>query len=151
MLHHIWTVLCTRSITNAETNSVTLFEVPEELTVYRDLEAQEISGSAQTNVLVNFDLVTFWEREKEAQPAEGKIRFLLVSPVEETINQAEYDLDLKDSIRSRLVIRIPVVTVSGSGTYRFQLEFYQEEQWKEVASIPLVVKEELISTSSEEN
>ncbi|MBD1856456.1 MULTISPECIES: hypothetical protein [Leptolyngbya] len=129
---------------------MTLFEIPEEITVYRNSEVQETNTAVQTNILVNFDLVTFWEREKEAQPAKGEIRLLLISPEQKTLEQTIYPLDLTSYSRSRLVIRIPVVTMSSPGVYRFRLELYEEEQWREVANIPLIVREEPVTLSSED-
>ena len=138
MIRNIWSVLCTKSITDVQSQNVTLVEVPEELYILFDENEKAL------NVLINSELVTYWERENENIPGNGAFRVRLKfpegSPEPELKNEDVAYVDLTDNLRARVVMRVQTIPVFGPGIYRFFVEVQSDDDWQEVASIPLLVK-----------
>lgn len=135
MIDHIWTVVCSMSVTDKETNNISLFNVIEQLTILTQ---------PQPNMIPQFslDIVTLWGRSDDAITAQGCSRVTLVSPSGEEIGQGEGEIDLVKHERLRARRRFPLgLNLKDAGRYYFRIELKldDEEEWHTVAKIPLKV------------
>jgi hypothetical protein len=135
MINHIWTVLCSRSIIDSETNNITLFEVLEQLTLAGPPLAREIA------IPLHFEVVSLWSRARDDQPSRGRARLLLITPSGTVVKNQEYDIDLSVYSRSRTRVRVIGLPVPEAGHHQFcvQLRVEEETEWRDVAKIPLQI------------
>jgi hypothetical protein len=138
MINHIWTVLCSKSITDQESNNISLLEVLEQLTI--------VGPPIPSVVPVRFEVVTLWGRSDADQPSRGHARLLFLTPSDTVIGEHEYDIDLSvyQRYRTRTVMTGLPVQEAGRHHFRVQLRDEGETEWRDVANIPLQV---LLETS----
>lgn len=142
MIKHIWSILCSKSVIDRDSNNISLYDVFEQLSV--EIVQKSESQSSQEKVIpIDFELVTLWVREDMNSPAHGKSKLILYSPTGKENKAAEIEIDLSKHHRTRSRIHISGLPInSGSGYYWFVLflRVEGEEEWREVSRIPLQVE-----------
>lgn len=138
MIEHIWTVICSRSIINKETNNITLFEVLEQLNLMEPplpLPEGTIGG-----IPIIFEVVTLWNRSND-EPTMGRARLQLLTPSGSVINEHEYSIDLTDHSRARAKTQVVGLPVQEFGRHQFRMQLWDEDnnQWRDVTSVPLYI------------
>jgi hypothetical protein len=134
MITHIWSVLCLRSIVDAQTQNISLIDVIEEIS----LAPQLFEQSKEVILPYRFELVTYWRRSLSQQAVRANARIVVLDPEEKVLEQQIYDIDLSQYSKVRTRIGVPNFTVSNVGMYVFVIELQTEnESWREVARVPL--------------
>ncbi len=147
MINHIWTVLCSRTITDKETNNLSLINTIEQLTIKDEPKPNGV-------LPISMELCSFWTRTDPDQSVEGAARILFVEPLGNSKLMVEYPIDLQNKERSRNIIRISSIPVSIPGRHLFRIELKtKDKDWTEVSSIPLriVFTKEIIKPALEIN
>lgn len=139
MAEHVWTVLCYKGCIDQYTNQVSLLDVVEAITVTSEGPLPEVP---QGSFSCKLNLVSLWARSKTDVPEMPRCRVYLVTPDGSKKGMAEFEPDLKEGTRSRIVVRIDTLPYSGSGFYNFIVEQFNEatEKWKRVARIPFEIR-----------
>ena len=138
-------MLCLRSILDSDTNNLSLIDLFEEVTLgmlaKTDVE-KALAEDKPILVPLPSEIVTLWIRGTEDQPERARARILLEPPSGKTIASVEYDVDLSKFNRLRSRSKSPGLPFVGAGKYIFHVQFRSEtdENWKDVARLPLVVK-----------
>ena len=133
MLEHIWSVLCSRSVIDSETNNVSIQDVVEQIT---------INDKPTENGFLPFsmELITLWGREDNSKPSKGYERIIFTTPSGKTEVISEAEIDLTKVERHRHRVRFPGLPVSESGKYYFKVETKNgDNEWKQVSAVPLKV------------
>jgi hypothetical protein len=147
MIEHIWTVICQSSIIDKDTNNISLINILEQLTLTPP-KIDEGKGA----ILGNFEIVTFWSRTNLEKPATGNARIVLYQPSGEIVEQTdsnkrgpEYTIDLTVFQRVRSRFKFNGIPFLGAGVYQFGIEYKNEgeEDWKEVAKVPIQISLEI--------
>ena len=142
MARHIWSVLCSKVVTDSASQNVSLIDVLEQLdvTVTRAKVEQE-----QDTVIVPFSgqLVSLWGRGNldEGEDVSGRVRF--ISPSGEELEKTEYSVDLSNYPRVRTVFKMNgfPVRMGEVGNYCFSIEQASEQGgWDVVAEVAVQVK-----------
>ncbi len=134
MIVHVWSVLCSRSSIDSETNSLSLFDIAEELT----FEGAIIEPGLAVGP---FELVSLFAREEVSSPANGETRWKLDSPGGRTVSGKVVALDLSKYHRVRNRIRLATLPIDEAGVYWFTVELRTgSSDWSRVARIPVEVK-----------
>jgi len=146
MIRHLWSVLCLRCITDQDTNSLSLIEVLEEITLTGPLLGE---GQTATSPFPIY-LVSLWMRDPEDQPVDGAARLQFLSPLGDVIRSFEHPVELLEKPRLRTRANIANLPFSQSGTYSFRLQVREQEteEWRTVATLPLWVKVESPDSST---
>ena len=66
MINHIWTVVCTKSVIDSDTNNISLIDTIERLRI--NLPIGQSSNTAPINISINFEIVSLWERYPYEEP-----------------------------------------------------------------------------------
>lgn len=139
MINHVWSVLCSQSITNSQTNNLSLIEILEQLTI----TGSPLSEEQEVTIPAFFDVVSLWVREPRDQLADGFTRILFLSPANETLRDSgEHRIDLSEYQRARTIIRIQGFTIRGAGVYHLVVQMRDQEEmnWQSVARLPLEIR-----------
>jgi hypothetical protein len=133
MLEHIWSVLCSRSIIDSDTNNVSIQDIIEQIT---------INAEPAENGFLPFpmELITLWGREEINEATKGTERVTFISPSGKAEVVSEAEIDLTKVERHRQRVRFPGLPISESGRYYFKVEMNNgNNEWKQVSAIPLQV------------
>ncbi len=143
-MEHVWTVICRISLTNQETNNLSLIETLERVAFHSSAEHPEPAENARVSFVPPVYLVSMWWRSDLGQPEQGRARTRVISPRNDELPGSElkeYSVDLQIHSKLRVIGTIEALPFWGDGVYRFQIEFYDEatEKWVRVARIPLEI------------
>lgn len=134
-----WTILAQSSAVDQTKNSLSIFDIVEEITI-------QIGGQLPDQFVfpVNMMLVSLWERDKMGESADLKLRIRLKDPKDEILfnNEASLHMDPHHK-RSRLLVQLQGMPVRGEGTYLYEIVSMEPEKTggKElVASVSVQVK-----------
>jgi hypothetical protein len=135
MIDHVWTVVCSNSVTDAESNNVSLLNVLEQVNV----TGESIPGGV---LPAQVDIVTLWSRADYQAPERGYGRITFLSPSGSQLGEPmEFPVDLSQHHRGRSRHRLIGLPLEEAGRYVFRINFRSEneEAWHQVASVPLEV------------
>ncbi|MGB8983458.1 MAG: hypothetical protein WCC12_16420 [Anaerolineales bacterium] len=133
MIEHIWSVICSRSVIDAETNNVSIQDVIEQI---------NISAEPKKDGLLPFpfELITLWGRKESDKPSKGIERITFVTPSGKSEVVSETEIDLSNAERHRHRVKFPGLPVSEAGKYYFKVELKNgNHEWQQVSAIPLKV------------
>lgn len=145
---HVWTVLCRKRILEAQTNKVSLIDIPERLSLPRQkIEEAEEQAADNRNVVIPFEcsLVSMFWRDRPA--GKWDYRIDVKAPDGKTRPQDPIDIPANDQPGShRVFFDFGALTFHGIGTYYFNVRMKADgaKRWKRVARIPfqIAVQEE---------
>lgn len=134
MIEHIWSVLCSRSVIDSETNNVSIQDVIEQITI--------VAKPTENGFLpFPLELITLWGRKEIDRPANGTERVSFVTPSGKSTLISESKIDLSKIERHRQRIKFPGIPLSEAGRYYFRVEFkVDDDEYHEVAAIPLAIQ-----------
>jgi hypothetical protein len=148
MIQHAWTVLCRSSAVDRDSNTVSLFEVMEQLVVSETQRKDYVPISS-------FQTVSLWYRGEEEIPESGFGRLELLAPDGESRQLTQYPVDLTHHTRLRHranLIGLPFPS-NGAGRYWLQVSRRSAEaqEWEVVSRLPLQVEIVAAPTKAAEN
>ncbi len=138
-IRNVWTIITQSSAIDRDTNSLSLFDVVEEINL-------QITGPLPENAAfpINTQLVSLWEREESGTDLELKVRVVLKDPKGENLMENEASLKLEPAhIRSRFRIQFQGMRITSPGVYKYalySLEPAKTEGKDLLASVPIEVK-----------
>ncbi len=141
MIDHYWTVLCSKSVIDKDANTISLFDVLEQITVYGDPPP----GGKTGGIPMEHSIVSLWGRTDEDRPAKGTVRYLIEyhgGGDDRKTDPHEVSVDLSEYTRSRTRALMNVLPLMGAGKHWVRVFLKQENQddWDLVASIPFHVE-----------
>ena len=100
MIRHIWSVLCSQSVIDAQSNNVSLFNVIEQLTV---VMKKTIIPEGKIPLLpISLELVTLWERgELEQGGSRAMWRSTSLDPTGKRLGGQDINVDVSAARRCR--------------------------------------------------
>lgn len=134
MIDHVWTVVCRGSSIDGENNTISLFNVLEQLTIGK-------TSAAPVQIPIELEIISLWIRKEINTPALGKMRTFFCDPDNSRKKHAEIMVNLSQSVVARTRIRSVGLEIKGPGKYKFVVEYQNqgEPDWRTVASIPILV------------
>jgi hypothetical protein len=134
MIDHVWTVLCSRSVIDIETNNVSIQDV---------LEQFNIPGDPKPDGLlpIPFEIISLWARSDPEKPEQGQERITFITPSEKSTIVAETPIDLSKAERQRNRIKFPGLPVAEEGRHYFQIEYkLVDGEWTKATTLPLSIQ-----------
>lgn len=134
-MNHAWTILCRRTLTDANTNTLSIIDT---------VELIEFETNEEINALpIELEIVSLWWRTNPEEPENGKGRTQIVyPPTNESLINIPYDIDLTKASRHRLLGKFVGIPFAGSGIYEIVIQILDETAniWQTVATLPLEIK-----------
>lgn len=152
---HIWSVLCRFASIDKESNSLSLFNMIEELTITEtdnNGKEEKVIGTEGKMVVVSleFAIVTFLERldgkNQEAMTKEAQIE--IVDSSTRSLLKQEFEINFPSGPRRmRHVLKMNGFHVTIAGTYKFYISMREsrDDPFEKVAEIPVDVKMRYVS------
>jgi hypothetical protein len=140
---HIWSVLCKKASIDSQTNSMSLFDVIDKLTIKQNT-AQQMPNEVPSEFVMplEFQLATLISNitKKEIDP---EIKISLFNANNELMGETENPLEVPKNAKSmRAVVVFDAIKIKGEGMYTFKVDMRgnKKEKYQEVAKIPLEVE-----------
>jgi len=136
-MEHIWTIACRLSITDAQSNGITLVDVVEEIGMPRP----PAPGALIPVPSLSMDVVSLWGRESVDIPEAGHGKISFLSPEGDVLFFQEVAVDLQNMPRTRSILRLLGLPPLRQGRHYFRIELRvnPEDPWVEVARVPVMV------------
>lgn len=151
-IKHIWSVLCQDSTLNQDDNVISLNKVLEALSI--DLTPFKTSIGKplpeKINLPLNYEIVSFWLKDKIEELAKGEIEYMLISPEKKELMKVAQKIEIPVStkrLRSRM--KIAGISLTKAGDYMLQVRIKEDgaNAFRLVAELPLEVKISLRNAS----
>ena len=135
---HIWTVICSNSVIDKDTNNVSLFDVLEQI----QLDMVVTPEDAVAVLPFPLNIVSLWSREQPDNPTQVHAKDRVLSPTGQILFEGEYDIDISEYQRTRYKRRLFGLQVPESGEYNLVTQFKASKRstWREVCRIPLQIE-----------
>lgn len=136
MIRHVWSVLCRNSSIDRDANSLSLFDVLEEMTSLEPITEPRTAP-------IQFQMVTLWARTNPTEPTRARTRVFALNPgeEEEPRDAVIIQVDLTQHSRLRQRINFGGLRILRAGVKEFRIQVENDEgNWVTVASVPLEIK-----------
>lgn len=147
---HLWSVLCRSASVDKESNSLSLFNVLEEITINKaeDLKRgkETIGAEEQAFIIpIEFVIVTFLERldDKDQGSMTKEAQVEIVDPSSRSILKREFEINFRQGFkRLRHLFKMNGLKITTAGTYKFYISIRESKEppFELVAEIPVDVK-----------
>lgn len=139
-MNHIWTVVCERSITDIESNNISLIHVIEQIK-FREVPADKVPPGEPTRIGASrFEVVSLWGRGNPNEPETADAKIIFCSPTGQELAQNKMNIDLTEykRIRTRWMF-FGLLPYSGDGEYTFVVQQEVDGEWRTEAEVPLEI------------
>lgn len=139
-MKHIWSILCMRSVVDQRTNSISIIDSLEEITV--GVKKEEKKNKKIFIRGFNYEIVSFIARENSDSLQKGELSIELFNPQNKPGKKHIQKFDMRKGIkRVRVQISVNGISLSTEGRYIFRigLNGHNDKSFKIVSELPLDV------------
>ena len=135
MIRLVWALLCRSSAVDRDSNSLSIFDVAEELTL---LEPINSPGAAAFPL----QLVSLWTRVTPTEAAKALARVTLLLPSGKPATKLEeFQVDLTEFLRLRHRLTMGMFPIVEAGVHEMLIEIQQQDgHWNEASRVPFELK-----------
>lgn len=140
MIRHIWSVLCSQSVIDVQSNNTSLFNVIEQLAVV--MKKSKAPEEKVPVLPISLDLVTLWERGDLDQGGDkGQATVDIIDPTGKRLGGQDINVDVSVARRCRTKLTFMGLPITTSGRYivRVSIREGAEVQPRVVTEIPIEV------------
>ncbi len=143
-ISHIWSIICTNSVTDQDTNNISLFNLVEKYTVkISRIETEKIKDKEKMIIPFEQEIISRFIKKRKNENAIFDMRIDIMSPTKKVFKGNEektINFDKKfENIRVRN--KITNILVEKSGLYNFIIKIKEigETKFTGVVSIPVEI------------
>ena len=145
-ISHVWSVLCRSSVTDSQTNNISLSNVIERLTLEKpatDL-TQITPQIIEKEIIVGIplEIVSLWRRGEKGENLNADVSVDIFGPSGEILGTFPYHFEMKNEhrrIRTRLIFKSIKVRGGGEHFLVVKIKEVGESEFRPVAHIPLEI------------
>lgn len=125
-IKYIRTILCAKSIVEAESSNISLIELIEAITISIP---QPLPQDKPTALPFGFEVVSFWTKEKDADDAQIDLKLEAIDPKGNVLNSHSGIFTFpKDKDSMRFIFKIAGFNVTESGIYLLRLSYKKHRE-----------------------
>jgi|AMQJ01.1.fsa_nt_gi hypothetical protein len=139
-MKNIWSVIFNRAVVDGNTNSISLFDGVEEITV--NFSKPEDISMPQKNIPINFTVISLWSDEDTSKRRKFEYLMEILDPQNKKISEfSNISIFEAGKKRLRTIIQINGMAVTLEGEYTIVVKYKMKSDKFIVASkIPLDIK-----------
>jgi len=145
-MKHVWSVLCSKSITDREENLISLINCIEHIKIEVDEKNKEEIKQKIKGIPVNLELVNLWFDNDIKKIRKFEVMVKIFDNKNQEIEKFSGAFVLVENMkRMRTRMKIGVLPIIKSGLYFLKISFKEEKakDYREVAEIPLEIETNL--------
>ncbi len=129
--------VCLHTIIDKDSNNISLIEIIDQI----NIETSGTDANKTEYGLIDFEVVTIWERPEIIKPIISRGGISFISPDGKTLFQEEFDIDLQVHFRCNIVMTISGLAINKEGMYSFQIKSFNEKnnEWITAGNISLLI------------
>lgn len=137
-VEHIMTTICNSASVDAESNNLSLFNIIEEITMQ---DTNPIDLKQKKSINLPFELISVWRKLDESKEVSSDLKIVFYDPNNNLMQEIGYKLEIKNPHqRMRIRIKGNGLNVTRQGNYYFSILIKNNEEFEEVARVPVFVK-----------
>ena len=143
-IKNLWSLICKTSSVDVTTNTISLFNLIEELGLEKNKIEDTLIGHKNVFVPFTFQIITLWERgvDQKDSELEADMKLELLDPAGEKLQEHISRLKFQDKkARLRAVIDTNGLKVNKPGLYKYYVgvKTDEEKDFEHVTEIPLQI------------
>jgi hypothetical protein len=138
-MRHIWSILCKKSIIDADTNNISLNEALEEVAFNIPLDKD---FKLPTSFNFDYELVSFWTSDKPEGGEKFYFEIEFVDPDKKSLNKLEREIvfpENKKRLRTRIKSNSLSTTKEGEYIFKIKAKKEKNDKYKILTEIPLTI------------
>lgn len=142
MMKHIWSLLCRKSVIDQETKNLSVYDILEQLTIDVKIKKDKKEEVVKVNIPIEYEVISFWSKEKETAGFKGKIKLEIISPIGEVKKTFEQPLEIpkdKRRLRSRFRIKGFIADLEGIYLFRISHKEKKKDRYIKMSEVPFEV------------
>ena len=139
-MKNIWSVIFNRAVVDEKTNSISLFDCVEEITV--NFSKPEDISVPQKNIPINFTIISLWSDNEVSQDRKFEYLLEIIDPQGKKINEfSNFPVIEKGKKRLRTIVQMNGMQITSEGEYTLVVKYKKDSEKFIIASkIPLDIK-----------
>jgi hypothetical protein len=141
-MKQIWSILCSSSSVDKQTNSLSIYSVLEELTLLKSevMQKQKEIKEGSLPVVFPFQLITLWERA-ESGILNETAKIQLIDPHGKTLLDTDYAVKIEQQQeRNRFIASFNAFPFTNEGVYQFKILLKNHDKFLQLGSADFRVK-----------
>lgn len=135
-----WSILCTNSTINKDTNNISITDVIEKIT-YTPNHKLKAENKLSHFAIKEMDMVSLWFHDKDMKEDNLELLVELINPDKKPQAILKSSILIpKDKKRMRVIFKITNLHFEKSGDYLFSIKKKEDKKYKIVSEIPLEIK-----------
>ena len=139
-MKNIWSVIFNRAVVDENTNSISLFDCVEEITV--NFSKPEDVSASQKNISINFTIISLWSDNDISRDRKFEYLLEVIDPQDKKINEfINFPVIEKGKKRLRTIVQMNGMGITSEGEYTLVIKYKKDSEKFVIASkIPLDIK-----------
>ncbi len=139
-MKNIWSVIFNRAVVDENTNSISLFDCVEEITV--NFSKPEDVSAPQKNIPINFTIISLWSDNDITKDRKFEYLLEVIDPHDKKINEfTNFPVIEKGKKRLRTIVQMNGMRITSEGEYTLVVKYKKDSEKFVIASkIPLDIK-----------
>jgi len=139
-MKNIWSVIFNRAVVDENTNSISLFDSVEEITV--NFSKPEDISAPQKNIPVNITIISLWSDNNISKDRKFEYILEIVDPQNKKINEfSNSPIIEKGKKRLRTIVQMNGMKVTSEGEYTIVIKYkFESDKFVIASKIPLDIK-----------
>ena len=139
MIKNDWSILCKSTSIDKDTNSISLFNVIEEVNIVGPPLPNDLKKDEDVLLPLSFEIVSLWSRVDKDKPIQSQAIIVTKTPYGKEYKGKPIPIDLSGFLRTRTRIKHSGIPFKKSGVYNFSIRIKKGEtkQFIEVSNIQL--------------
>ena len=148
-MRHLWSVICSSSAIDIESNHLSIFNIFDRIIV--DVTKADFPEGKSGGLPMNYHLVSKWALEPAEISYQGTQKVELISPQGSTLVSGTGTIDLTHNKRFSGRFFFNGLPIQGTGEYQFRISHRPDDsdEWIEVDTVPLTVIVNVIDDPAE--
>ena len=139
-MKNIWSVICERSVIDKDTNSISLFNSLEELSINYSGE-EKLEKTKIKNVPIPFEIVSLWFDENIEKDRKFEIILEILDPNNKLVNKSVQECIMeKGRKRLRTIAKLNGLSVTTSGLYNIIIKYKSGKTIKIASENPIDIE-----------
>jgi hypothetical protein len=140
MINHVWSALCSKSVIDVDTNTISMFDMIEALTVGIADNAPARKDGEQITIPINYEAVSYWIRQSDKETEYATLELEILDPKGKVLHKMQNKMEFKQGLkRLRSRVKMFGLNVTHEGIYKFIIKITQEDKTDIVAELPVDV------------
>ncbi len=142
-LQHVWSVLCSNSSVDQQTNNVSLYNVLEQIEVDKEAFDAKIKEPEKDIVAgITYEIISLFKKSNKDKKIVGEQKIEIIDPEAKILMDKSHSLEIPENsgrVRFRIQFQGLKLTVPGEYIFKVSIKDSETNEFETVAELPLQI------------